>query len=198
MSNEPDPILSVVMPVYRESSNLAATLRAVSAAIEKTGVRFEFVLVDDGSPDDTWEQIKRLSTEFPMLRAARLSRNFGKELALCAGLEMAGGAAVIVMDADGQHPPSLIPAMIDAWRGREAEIVEAVKTARGKESTFSKVTANLFYVIWSKLSGFELRGASDFKLLSRRAVDAYLLMQDRNVFFRGMTAWIGFSRKKLP
>ncbi len=186
------------MPVYRESSNLAATLRAVSAAIEKTGVRFEFVLVDDGSPDDTWDQIKRLSAEFPMLRAARLSRNFGKELALCAGLEMAGGDAVIVMDADGQHPPSLIPEMIDAWQGREAEIVEAVKAARGKESTFSKVAANLFYVIWSKLSGFELRGASDFKLLSRRAVDAYLSMQDRNVFFRGMTAWIGFSRKQLP
>ncbi len=198
MAREADPIVSVVMPVYRESNNIAAILRAVADAFRDAGTKFEFVLVDDGSPDDTWDRIKDLSAEFPVMRAVRLSRNFGKELALCAGLEMARGDAVIVMDADGQHPPSLLPEMLEAWQSGEAEIVEAVKAKRGNETIFSKVTANLFYIVWSRLSGFELRGASDFKLLSRPAADAYLSMQDRNVFFRGMTAWIGFKRKQLP
>ena len=198
MARKADPIVSVVMPVYREGGNIAATLQAVAEAFKKAQTQLELVLVDDGSPDDTWERIKEVSVDFPVLRAIRLSRNFGKELALCAGLEMARGDAVIVMDADGQHPPSLLPEMLEAWQSGEAEIVEAVKAKRGNEAVFSKVTAKLFYLIWSRLSGFELRGASDFKLLSRRAVDAYLSMQDRNVFFRGMTAWIGFARKQLP
>jgi polyisoprenyl-phosphate glycosyltransferase len=186
------------MPVYREGKGIAANLREVAAVLEKAGARSELVVVDDGSPDATWSVLRSLTDEFPSLHAIRLSRNFGKELALCAGLEAAAGEAVIVMDADGQHPPLLIPEMISVWRSGEAEIVEGVKADRGKETTFSKVTAKLFYEIWSRLSGFELRGASDFKLLSRRAVDAYLSMQDRNVFFRGMTAWIGFPRKQLP
>ena len=133
-----------------------------------------------------------------MLRAIRLSRNFGKELALCAGLETARGDAVIVMDADGQHPPSLLPQMIRTWRETGVDIVEATKINRGKETFFSKLGAGLFYLLWNKLSGFELKGASDYKLLNRRAVDAYLQMDERNVFFRGMTAWLGFSRAQIP
>jgi polyisoprenyl-phosphate glycosyltransferase len=133
-----------------------------------------------------------------MMRAVRLSRNFGKEHALCAGLEMARGDAVIVMDADGQHPPSLLPELIRTRLETGADIVDATKIHRGEESYFNKLSASLFYTLWTKLSGFEMTGASDFKLLDRRAVDAYLLMDERNLFFRGMTAWLGFSRAQVP
>lgn len=190
--------VSVVMPVYCEAAHISDVLKDVHASLLAADVSFEFVLIDDGSPDDTWRVLAEQSRVFPMLRAARLSRNFGKELALSAGLEMASGDAVIVMDADGQHPPSLLPRMIDTWRETGVDIVEATKISRGKETIFSKISASLFYLIWNKLSGFELKGASDYKLLNRRAVDAYLQMDERNVFFRGMTAWLGFSRAQVP
>lgn len=190
--------LSVVMPVYREANHIGAVLRAVRESLAEADVSFEFVLIDDGSPDDTWLVLSEQAKTFPMLRAARLSRNFGKELALCAGLEMTRGDAVIVMDSDGQHPPSLLPKMIEIWRAGEVDIVEATKLTRGKETLFSKLTAGMFYLIWNKLSGFELKGASDYKLLNRRAVNAYLQMEERNVFFRGMTAWLGFRRAQIP
>ncbi len=186
------------MPVYREAAHIGDVLKDVETALNEANVSFEFVLIDDGSPDDTWNALQAESRSFPMMRAARLSRNFGKELALCAGLEMALGEAVIVMDADGQHPPSLLPQMIQTWRETGVDIVEATKVDRGEETFFSKTAAGLFYWLWNKLSGFEMRGASDYKLLNRRAVDAYLQMDERNVFFRGMTAWIGFDRASIP
>jgi len=190
--------LSVVMPVYREGSHIDAILAAVRDALAEVDVSFEFVLIDDGSPDDTWLVLNEQAKTFPMLRAARLSRNFGKDAALCAGLEMARGDAVVVMDGDGQHPPSLLPEMVRAWRETGADIVEATKITRGEETFFSKLSAGLFYLIWNRLSGFELKGASDYKLLNRRAADAYLQMEERNVFFRGMTAWLGFRRVQIP
>lgn len=190
--------LSVVMPVYREANHIGAVLAAVRDALAEVDVSFEFVLVDDGSPDHTWSVLNEQAKTFPTLRAARLSRNFGKELALCAGLEMARGDAVVVMDGDGQHPPALLPEMVRLWRETGVDIIEATKIARGEETFFSKITAGLFYLIWNKLSGFELKGASDYKLLNRRAVNAYLQMGERNVFFRGMTAWLGFRRAQIP
>ena len=189
---------SVVMPVFREGNHIGVVLAAVRDALAEVDVSFEFVLIDDGSPDDTWLVLCEQAKTFPMLRAARLSRNFGKELALCAGLEMAHGDAVVVMDSDGQHPPSLLPKMVRMWRETGVDIVEATKITRGEETFFSKFSAGLFYLIWNKLSGFELKGASDYKLLNRRAVNAYLQMGERNVFFRGMTAWLGFRRAQIP
>ena len=190
--------ISIVMPVYREASHIAVVMKDIRLALDDAGFPFEFVLIDDGSPDDTWAVLNEQVKEFPMLRAARLSRNFGKESALCAGLEMARGDAVIVMDSDGQHPPNLLPEMIRIWLEKDVDIVEGTKSSRGKETYFMKFGAGLFYLLWNKLSGFELRGASDYKLLNRRAVNAYLQMQERNVFFRGMTAWIGFRRAQIP
>lgn len=190
--------VSIVMPLYREAANLAGILEEVSSAASETGVSFELVLIDDGSPDGTWDLLQEQAKIYPMLRAARLSRNFGKEYALTAGVEMASGDAVIVMDADGQHPPSLLPQLIGTWLSSGADIVEAVKTSRGSENIFNKLAARLFYSLWSRLSGFELKGASDYKLLDRRAVDSYLSMCERNVFFRGMTAWVGFRRVQVP
>lgn len=190
--------VSIVMPVFREGDHIATVLRSVSDAMSQTAVAYELVMIDDGSPDDTWAVLQELSTSYPMMKAVRLSRNFGKESALCAGLEIARGDAVIVMDGDGQHPPELLPEMLRIWRETDVDIVEGVKHARGEETIVNKIGARLFYSLWNRLSGFELRGASDFKLLCRRAVNAYLQMDERSVFFRGMTAWLGFRRAQIP
>jgi glycosyltransferase involved in cell wall biosynthesis len=191
-------LISVVIPLYNEGSHLSALVSDLKTALQQTGCAFELILVDDGSPDDTWERIKDETRTLPNLRAVRLSRNFGKELALCAGLERARGDAVVVMDGDGQHPPSLLPMMVEKWRTSGADIVQAVKTKRGSESLTGKLGALLFYFILNKLSGFELKGASDFKLMNRKVADTWLAMRERNVFFRGMTAWMGFTTVQIP
>lgn len=192
------PLISVVIPLYKEGPNLRPFLSEVTTALAKTGCPFELVLVDDGSPDETWKIISEEAEMLPALRGLRLSRNFGKELALCAGLERARGDLVVVMDGDGQHPPALLPDMVRLWQTTGADIVEAVKINRGQESLSGKLGALLFYVILNKLAGVNLKGASDFKLMNRRAVDAWLQMEERNVFFRGMTAWLGFTRAQIP
>ena len=200
MDNSPlsTSLISIVIPLYNEGSHLSALVSDLKTALQQTGCAFELILVDDGSPDDTWERIKDEARTLPSLRAVRLSRNFGKELALCAGLERARGNAVVVMDGDGQHPPSLLPVMVEKWRTSGADIVQAVKTKRGSESLTGKLGALLFYLILNKLSGFELKGASDFKLMNRKVADTWLAMRERNVFFRGMTAWMGFTTVQIP
>jgi glycosyltransferase involved in cell wall biosynthesis len=192
------PLISVVIPLYKEGANLRPLLSEVTTALAKTGCPFELILVDDGSPDETWKIISEEARLLPAVLGVRLSRNFGKELALCAGLERARGDVVVVMDGDGQHPPALLPDMVRMWQTTGADIVEAVKIKRGQESLSGKVGALLFYVILNKLAGVNLKGASDFKLMNRRAVDAWLQMEERNVFFRGMTAWLGFTRAQIP
>lgn len=192
------PLLSIVMPVFREGAQLTGFLSAVRSAAEQCNLPYELVLVDDGSPDDTWQAIEAEIASGRSLRALRLSRNFGKESALCAGLEHAQGEAVIIMDADGQHPPFLIPNMVRLWQSSGADLVEAIKRSRGQESLSSKVGAHLFYFLLNKLSGFNFKGASDFKLMNRKAVGAWLQMHERNVFFRGMTVWMGFTTVQIP
>jgi len=192
------PLISVVIPLYKEGPNLRTLLSEVTTALAQTRCPFELILVDDGSPDETWKVISEEASRLPALRGLRLSRNFGKELALCAGLERARGDLIVVMDGDGQHPPALLPDMVRQWQTTGADIVEAVKIKRGQESLSGKLGALLFYVILNKLAGFNLKGASDFKLMNRRALDAWLQMKERNVFFRGMTAWLGFTRAQIP
>ena len=190
--------LSVVVPVFREGVQLSAFLASVRDFLCQCNLPYELVLVDDGSPDETWRVIAGEAKSCQAIRALRLSRNFGKESALCAGLEHARGDAVIVMDADGQHPPSLLPDIVRMWQNSGADIVEAVKCKRGSESLSSKLGALLFYFILNKLSGFHFKGASDFKLMNRKALDAWLRMHERNVFFRGMTVWMGFTTVQIP
>ena len=192
------PFLSIVIPVFSEGAQLLKVLTAVHSSLSRCNLPYELVLVDDGSPDDTWRVIVGEANACQAIRALCLSRNFGKESALCAGLEHARGDAVIVMDADGQHPPALIPEMVRMWESSGADIVEAVKRRRGRESLSSKLGALLFYFILTNLSGFHFKGASDFKLMNRKTVDAWLKMRERNVFFRGMTVWMGFTTVQIP
>lgn len=192
------PELSVLIPIYNEGEHLRDSLLTIVAYIRQTRMVFELIVVDDGSKDTTWIELQSLLHDIPELKALRLSRNFGKELALCAGLEHASGSAVIVMDGDLQHPPELIPEMIRSWRIEGYDIVECVKESRGEEPLFKKAGASLFYGMLNRLAGFDLKNASDYKLLDGKVVQAWRGLKERKTFFRGMTAWIGFKRTSIP
>jgi glycosyltransferase involved in cell wall biosynthesis len=190
--------LSVVIPLWNEEQHLAASMATIRAALAPLRDDFELVLVDDGSTDGTWRVLREMAAADPRVVALRLSRNFGKELALCAGLDRARGRAVVVMDGDLQHPPALIPDMVRAWEVEGYDVVEGVKRSRGAESLVRRVEGLLFYEMLRRLSGIDLRDASDFKLLDRKVLAAWSGMPERNVFFRGMSAWLGYRRKQLP
>jgi glycosyltransferase involved in cell wall biosynthesis len=177
--------VSVVMPAFNEEQVLAGTVREVQHQLP---AEHEIVIVDDGSNDGTWDTITTLAKVDHRIRGARLSRNFGKEAAIAAGLELARGDAAIVMDCDLQHPPQLLDEMIGIWQRGEADVVEAFKRTRGPWAS------RAFYALFERLSGIDLVGASDFKLLDRRVLNTYNSLRERNVFFRGLTAWLGFRR----
>src|SRR5262249_34304315 len=163
----------------------AGTVREVQ---QQLPAEHEILIVDDGSADGTWSAVATLAKSDPRIRGVRLSRNFGKEAAIAAGLERARGDAAIVMDCDLQHPPELLGEMIGIWQRGEADVVEAFKRTRGP------LASRMFYALFERLSGIDLLGASDFKLLDRRVVNTYNTLRERNVFFRGLTAWLGFRR----
>lgn len=183
--------LSIVCPCYKESANIARLVEAVANALATVDCRWELILVNDGSPDDTWAKITE-AAEDPRVRGINLSRNFGKEAAMLAGLRAARGDAVIVMDADLQHPPSLIPGMIDAIRTGGADQVVARRTRDG-EPWLRRSLSSLYYKLVRSLMDVPLEdGVGDFRLLSRRALDALLQLTEVNRFSKGLFAWIGF------
>jgi dolichol-phosphate mannosyltransferase len=190
-------LLSVVIPSYCEGSGVVETLAAVTEVLRDAAIPHELIVIDDGSTDDTWSFLERACATYPRLRAIRFSRNFGKEASIWAGLRHASGGAVLVMDADLQHPPERIPEMYRIWRESRVDVVEAVKTHRGREPLKNRVGARLFYALMNRLSGFDLDRATDFKLLDRRAVDLLLRLEERNLFFRGIVAWMGFERAQV-
>jgi polyisoprenyl-phosphate glycosyltransferase len=197
LATAPAPVLSIVIPVFQEGAHLAEVITRVRVHAAAAGEPYEIILVDDGSRDETWNVIAEQGARFADLRALRLSRNFGKEAALCAGLDAARGRAVVVMDGDLQHPPELLPQMVALWQDGRVDLVEAVKESRGKESMANRVGARLFYLVLNKLAGQDLNNASDFKLMDRRVVDAWRAMGERNLYFRGMVAWLGFQRAEV-
>ena len=157
----------------------------------------EMIVVDDGSSDNTWQALEKLAEQMPELKALRFSRNFGKEAAICAGLAYSSGQACIVIDSDLQHPPEVIPEMVRLWRQERWDVVEGIKKTRGTESLINRIGARFFYRTLSGLSGYNLYGSSDFKLLDRRVIDAWLDMRERNTFFRAMVSWLGYRRKQI-
>jgi polyisoprenyl-phosphate glycosyltransferase len=197
LSQVGDSAISIVIPVYNEADQIASNLATILAHAKQAGFPIQLIVVDDGSSDDTWTKLEALKTDLPELIGLRLSRNFGKEAAICAGLSHAHGAACIVMDSDLQHPPSLIPQMVALWHKNGLEVVEAMKKTRGEESLFNKIGARVFYRSLSYLSGYDLIGASDFKLLDRKVIAAWQQMHEQTTFFRGMIAWLGYKRGQL-
>ncbi len=189
-------LLSVVAPVFNEEALVDEFYARVCSALE--GLRFELVLVDDGSTDGTAATLERLAAGDPRVHVVFLSRNFGHQTALTAGLDHASGNAVVMLDADLQDPPELIPRMLDHWRAG-CDVVYAVREQREGESRFKLATARWFYSLFDKLAQVELQhNSGDFRLLDRRPLDALLSMRERNRFLRGMTVWVGYRQAAVP
>ena len=185
-------LVSVVVPMYNEEGTARELYSRVCSALD--GVTFELVVVDDGSSDATPAILAELADSDQRVRVVELSRNFGHQTALTAGLDHATGDAVVMMDSDLQDPPELIPEMLARW-AEGAEVVYAVRTAREGETRFKRSTAMLFYRLLSRLADVNVpHDAGDFRLLDRRAVDALLAMGERNRYLRGMTVWVGFTQ----
>ncbi len=153
-------------------------------------------MIDDGSRDNTYNIMKELIEEIEEVRIIKLSRNFGKENAICAGLELCRGESCIVMDSDLQHPPNLIPQMVKLWESGY-DVVECVKTSRGKEKRVKTLGVKIFYGLLKRFSGFDLDNASDFKLLDKKVIYSWRNMREKNTFFRGMSAWLGYNRIQI-
>ncbi|MCM3338824.1 glycosyltransferase family 2 protein [Paenibacillus sp. MER TA 81-3] len=188
--------ISIIVPVYQEGDYIYQNINEINSHLEKLTYDFNYILVDDGSSDNTWGELEKIATEYRNVTIIRFSRNFGKEAAIFAGLEYAEGEASIIMDSDLQHPPNLIGKMLSYWE-QGYEVVEAVKSSRGDEKLWNKFFSNTFYVVLNKLAGYDLSGASDFKVLDRKVVESLNSMKERNTFFRGLSAWVGYSRKKV-
>ncbi len=188
-------MLSVVIPALNEHENISNTASVISRILDAEDIAFEIIFVDDGSSDGTWGEIRALAGG-KRVRGVRFSRNFGKESAIFAGLSAARGECAVVIDCDLQHPPELIPKMYRLWQGG-AEVVEAVKTSRGKESLLYKLFAKSFYRLMKAASGIDLNGASDYRLLDRKVIDALCELPERVTFFRALSGWVGFKTERV-
>jgi glycosyltransferase involved in cell wall biosynthesis len=185
-------LLSVVAPMYEEEETVEPFLARVDAAL--AGVEFELILVDDGSKDGTAAAMAAVAERDPRVKVVALSRNFGHQPALTAGLEHASGDAVVMLDGDLQDPPELIPTMLERWR-EGVDVIYAVREERKGETLFKKTTARWFYRVFRRLTRLDLAVESgDFRLMDRRALNALLAMPERNRFLRGMTVWVGFTQ----
>ena len=191
------PVLSCVIPCRNEARNLDLLLPQLCELLPSISRAWEIILVDDGSTDNTPAVMADWSA-LPGFRVLQLSRNFGKDAALTAGLQAAGGDVVVMLDADLQHPPALITRMVEQWR-RGTDVVYAVRANRDDEGLFKRIGAKLFYTLLNRSVRFQVPAdAGDFRLMDRAAVDALLALPERNRFMKGLYAWIGFDAVALP
>jgi len=184
-------LLSVVIPSYNEEENIESTAQTIGNILQDAKIDYELVFVSDGSKDRTFPLIKALSEKDKRIRGLQFSRNFGKESAIFAGLSASKGDCVAVIDCDLQHPPETLVEMYRLWE-EGYEIVEGIKSSRGKESLIHKMFVGIFYGIMSNLMKVDMNSTSDFKLLDRKAVDALLSLNESNTFFRALSFWVGF------
>ena len=189
-------MLSVIIPAYNEETIIYTAADTILSIMEREKIDCQLVFVDDGSKDATWERVTELCRAHKNVMGLHFSRNFGKEAAMFAGLERATGDCCVVIDCDLQHPPEKIVEMYRLWE-QGYEVIEGVKAERGKESGAYRFAANAFYGIISKVTGMDMSDASDFKLLDRKVVDALNAMPERNVFFRALSYWVGFTKTSV-
>jgi dolichol-phosphate mannosyltransferase len=190
------PLLSLVCPVYNEESSLAEFYGRARAALESISpaVAYEFVFVDDGSADGSRRILRDLSRRDPGVRVIELSRNFGHQVAITAGIDSADGDAVVVIDSDLQDPPEVVPLMVEEWR-QGHRVVFGVRRVREGESRFKRWTAKAFYRLLNRLSDTDLPlDSGDFRLLDRKVVLELRKLRERNRYVRGLVAWVGFQQ----
>ncbi|MGI6264684.1 MAG: glycosyltransferase family 2 protein [Acutalibacteraceae bacterium] len=191
-----DKCLSVVIPAYNEEGILSRTVAELTRVLDGAAIPFELVFVDDGSSDNTWALIREAAAKDSRVRGVSFSRNFGKEAAIFAGMSHMRGDGCVVIDCDLQHPPEKIVEMVALWN-EGYEVIEAVKSSRGKESVFHRMSAVVFYGLISRATGIDMRRASDFKLLDRKAVDVLLTIREKHAFFRALSSWVGFKTTQV-
>lgn len=194
----PKPDLSIVVPLFNETLNIELFFERLVPVLAKMAIDWEILCIDDGSKDDTLARLLRQRKKEPRIKILTLSRNFGKERALSAGLAHATGAAVIPMDADLQHPPEIIPDMVAKWR-EGYDVVLAVRQERVGQGWLARARARAFYWLFDKLSEVPLpREVGDFRLLDRKVVTVINAMPERTRFMKGIFAWVGFRQASLP
>jgi glycosyltransferase involved in cell wall biosynthesis len=185
------------MPMHNEEEAVKPALTMIQQQLDALKLSFELICIDDGSRDQTAAHLLEYASQDPRFQVVSLSRNFGKEAAMAAGLEAARGKAVLLMDADLQHPPELLPEMVARWR-EGYDVVNGVKAARGTESRLYRPFASFFNWLMGESAGTDFAGASDFKLLDRQVVDAVVALPEKTRFFRGLVAWVGFRTVNIP
>jgi dolichol-phosphate mannosyltransferase len=184
----------MVIPVYNEEKQVRETVRVIGEILTKSQANYEFIFIDDGSKDQTWRELKQLAALDPNIQAIKLSRNFGKESALCAGLEAVQGDACIVMDADLQDPPEVLLRMIEKWR-EGYDVAYAVRTKRVGETKFKLWTASAFYRLIRYIADVDIPlDAGDFRLMDRKVVLAMRQLREKNRFMRGLSSWVGYKQ----
>lgn len=191
-------LISIVVPVFNEKKVIEVFFNTLTKTLNEINYEFEMIFVDDGSQDQTLEILRHLKDSDQRVAIVELSRNFGKEIALTAGLDHSKGDAVIVMDADLQDPPDLIPQLIDAWQDG-FEVVYATRVSRKGESWARRFTAHQFYRVIGKISHVEIpQNTGDFRLLGREAVDALVKFREQHRFMKGLFSWIGYAQTAVP
>jgi dolichol-phosphate mannosyltransferase len=192
------PELSIVVPLFNETDNLDQLVLELQSVIQLTGKSSEIILVDDGSADGSFDKVRNICADNPYVTGISLSRNFGHQVALLAGLQQAHGNIIITMDADLQHPPKVIPELLKQYESG----YDIVNTRRidGKETgAFKKATSRYFYRIINRIAQVNIpEGSSDFRLMSRKALDAFLQFGERDRFTRGLVSWMGFRQTVVP
>lgn len=189
-------MLSVVIPAYNEEEMVPQAARQIGKILTAAQIDHELLFVDDGSRDKTWERVEQAARENPAVRGVRFSRNFGKEAAIFAGLGSAVGDCVACIDCDLQHPPEKLVEMYRLWQ-EGYEVIEGVKSDRGRESGLHRAAARLFYALISRATKVDMSRASDFKLLDRKAVNVILTMREKRAFFRALSSWVGFRTTEV-
>jgi len=191
-------LVTIIIPVLNEADVIKITANKVTEAFLRENIDFELLFIDDGSTDNTWQIIEEIVQQSEYILGIKLSRNFGKEGAIFAGLDHSQKDCVIIMDGDLQHPPEVAVQMYKLWVTGNYQIVEAVKKERQRESAIQRLGAKFYYSALKRLSGIALENASDFKLLDKQVVDVLTKMPERHTFFRAMTGWTGYSTMYLP
>ncbi len=192
------PLLSVIVPCANEEEVLQETHRRLMKALREIGIEFEILYVDDGSTDSTMDVLREIQSSNPQVRVVSLSRNFGHQVAITAGMEHSAGDGIVVIDADLQDPPEVIREFVEQWRAGY-DVAYGVRTERQGESIFKLLTAGLFYRLIGQLSDTKIPpDAGDFRLIDRRVAEALLSMPERDRFIRGMVSWLGFSQVAVP
>jgi polyisoprenyl-phosphate glycosyltransferase len=194
------PTLSIVVPCFNEEACIPELYRRLTAAATAAvGDDYELVLVNDGSGDGTWPAMQRIAENDGHVLAVNLSRNHGHQLALTAGLDLCRGDRILIIDADLQDPPELLAGMLETMRNHEADVVYGVRRSRAGETPFKRATAHGFYRLLSRATEIHIPlDTGDFRLMSRRALEALLAMPEQSRFIRGMVAWIGFRQVPFP